>query len=41
MSPIYKTNRENNHMGIIDYDDTNWIRINCELVDDRENINIL
>ena len=29
----------NNHVCIVAYDDENWIRINCELVDDSDNIN--
>lgn len=28
----------NNHVCIVAYDGTDWIRINCELVDDSDNI---
>ncbi len=28
----------NNHVCIVAYDNENWIRINCELVDDSDNI---
>lgn len=28
----------NNHVCIVAYDNENWIRINCELIDDSENI---
>ncbi|MBR0134530.1 pyridoxamine 5'-phosphate oxidase family protein [Candidatus Saccharibacteria bacterium] len=35
---VAKQIAENNHVCIVAYDGTDWIRINCELVDDSENI---
>ena len=30
---------ENNHVCIVAYDEENWIRIDCELIDDSNNMN--
>lgn len=30
---------KNNNVCIVAYDETNWIRINCKLIDDSENLN--
>lgn len=30
----------NNHVCIVAYDNTNWIRINCQLIDDSNNIEV-
>ena len=35
---VYKQIVNNNKVCIVAYDDENWIRINCELIDDSENI---
>lgn len=35
---VSKQIAENNHVCIVAYDEENWIRINCELIDDSENI---
>ncbi len=35
---VYKQISNNNHVCIVAYDEKNWIRINCELIDDSENI---
>ena len=35
---VAKQIAENNHVCIVAYDGTDWIRINCELVDDSDNI---
>lgn len=35
---VSKQIAKNNHVCIVAYDDENWIRINCELIDDSENI---
>ncbi len=37
---VSKQIEKNNHVCIVAYDDTNWIRINCELIDDSENIKV-
>lgn len=31
---------ENNHVCIVAYDGKNWIRINCELIDDSNNLKV-
>jgi len=36
---VSKQIARNNHVCIVAYDNENWIRINCELVDDSDNIN--
>lgn len=36
---VSKQITRNNHVCIVAYDNENWIRINCELVDDSDNIN--
>lgn len=35
---VSKQIAENNHVCIVAYDEEYWIRINCELIDDSENI---
>jgi len=35
---VSKQIANNNHVCIVAYDGTNWIRINCELIDDSNNI---
>jgi len=30
----------NNHVCIVAYDNENWIRINCELIDDSSNVDV-
>ena len=35
---VSKQIEKNNNVCIVAYDDTDWIRINCELIDDSENI---
>ena len=35
---VSKQIEKDNHVCIVAYDDKNWIRINCELIDDSENI---
>ena len=35
---VSKQIKANNHVCIVAYDNENWIRINCQLVDDSENI---
>jgi len=35
---VSKQIEKNNNVCIVAYDDTNWIRINCELIDDSNNI---
>lgn len=36
---VSKQIARNNHVCIVAYDNENWIRINCELVDDSDNTN--
>ena len=36
---VAKQIAENNHVCIVAYDGELWIRINCELIDDSQNIN--
>lgn len=35
---VYKQISNNNHVCIVAYDEKNWIRINCQLIDDSKNI---
>lgn len=35
---VSKQISKNNHVCIVAYDGENWIRVNCELIDDSENI---
>ena len=35
---VYKQISNNNHVCVVAYDEKNWIRINCQLIDDSENI---
>lgn len=35
---VSKQIAKNNHVCIVAYDNENWIRINCELVDDSDNM---
>ena len=35
---VSKQIEKNNNVCIVAYDNTNWIRINCELIDDSNNI---
>ena len=35
---VYKQISANNKVCIVAYDENNWIRINCELIDDSDNI---
>ena len=35
---VSKQIAKNNHVCIVAYDDENWIRINCELIDDSDNL---
>lgn len=35
---VSKQIEKNNNVCIVAYDETNWIRINCKLIDDSENI---
>lgn len=35
---VSKQIAENNNVWIVAYDDENWIRINCQLIDDSNNI---
>jgi len=35
---VSKQIAQNNHVCIVAYDDENWIRINCELIDDSDNL---
>lgn len=37
---VSKQIEKNNHVCIVAYDEENWIRINCELIDDSENLKI-
>lgn len=37
---VSKQIEKNNNVCIVAYDDENWIRINCELIDDSENIKV-
>lgn len=36
---VSKQIMKNNKVCIVAYDETNWIRINCNLIDDNENLN--
>lgn len=36
---VSKQIMRNNKVCIVAYDETNWIRINCKLIDDSENLN--
>lgn len=36
---VFKQIEKNNNVCIVAYDEKNWIRINCKLVDDSNNIN--
>ncbi|MCI8544728.1 MAG: NimC/NimA family protein [Bacilli bacterium] len=36
---VSKQIMKNNKVCIVAYDETNWIRINCKLIDDSENLN--
>lgn len=35
---VSKQIAQNNHVCIVAYDEKNWIRINCQLIDDSDNI---
>ena len=35
---VSKQIAKNNHVCIVAYDDENWIRINCQLIDDSNNV---
>jgi uncharacterized pyridoxamine 5'-phosphate oxidase family protein len=35
---VSKQITENNNVCIVAYDDENWIRINCQLIDDSNNV---
>lgn len=35
---VSKQIAENNNVCIVAYDDENWIRINCQLIDDSNNV---
>jgi len=35
---VFKQISANNHVCIVAYDNENWIRIHCDLINDRENI---
>lgn len=37
---VSKQIEKNNNVCIVAYEDENWIRINCELIDDSENIKV-
>ncbi len=37
---VSKQIKKNNHVCIVAYDGENWIRINCELIDDSDNIKV-
>ena len=37
---VSKQIASNNHVCIVAYDEKNWIRINCELIDDSNNIKV-
>ena len=37
---VSKQIAENNHVCIVAYDGENWIRINCKLIDDSNNIEV-
>lgn len=37
---VSKQIEKNNHVCIVAYDEKNWIRINCQLVDDSDNIEV-
>lgn len=37
---VSKQIEKDNHVCIVAYDDKNWIRINCELIDDSNNMKV-
>lgn len=37
---VSKQIEKDNHVCIVAYDEKNWIRINCELIDDSDNISV-
>ena len=37
---VSKQLKENNNVCIVAYDEEKWIRINCELIDDSENMDV-
>ncbi len=37
---VSKQIAQNNHVCIVAYDEENWIRINCELIDDSNNMEV-
>lgn len=37
---VSKQISENNNVCIVAYDDENWIRINCQLIDDSNNVTV-
>jgi len=37
---VSKQIEKNNHVCIVAYDEENWIRINCKLIDDSNNIEV-